>query len=100
MGGGFPIAPMLLALGFPTKHAVATTSFIVTFASISGFVAHAAAGRLEPGLTVLALIAVIAGVQLGAWFMAKRAKPGWVKRLYVVLLLGVAAKLLWDILNP
>lgn len=100
VGGGFLIAPMLLALGFPTKRAVATTSFIVTFASISGFVAHAAAGHLEPSLTVLTLIAAITGAQLGAWFMAKRAKPGWVKRAYAVLLLGVAAKLLWDILNP
>lgn len=100
VGGGFLIAPMLLALGFRTKRAVATTSFIVTFASISGFVAHAAAGRLDPTLTVLTLIAAIAGAQLGAWFMAKRAKPDWVKRLYAVLLLGVAAKLLWDILNP
>jgi uncharacterized membrane protein YfcA len=100
VGGGFLIAPMLLSLGFPTKRAVATTSFIVTFASISGFVAHAVAGHLEPNLTVLTLIAAIAGAQLGAWFMAKRAKPAWVKRLYAVLLLGVAAKLLWDILNP
>lgn len=100
VGGGFLIAPMLLALGFPTKRAVATTSFIVTFASISGFLAHAVAGRLEPSLTLLTLIAAIAGAQLGAWFMAKRAKPGWVKRLYAALLLGVAAKLLWDILNP
>ncbi len=100
VGGGFLIAPMLLALGFPIKRAVATTSFIVTFASISGFVAHAAAGRLDPTLTVLTLIAAIAGAQLGAWFMAKRAKPGWVKRIYAALLLGVAAKLLWDILKP
>jgi uncharacterized membrane protein YraQ (UPF0718 family) len=63
--------------GFPSERAVATTSFIVTFASISGCVAHAAAGRRDPTLTVITLIAAIAGVQLGAWFMAKRAKPGW-----------------------
>ena len=99
VGGGFLIAPMLLALGFPTKRAVATTSFIVTFASISGFVAHAAAGRLDPTLTVLTLVAAIAGAQLGAWFMAKRAKPGWVKRFYAVLLLSMAAKLIVDILR-
>jgi uncharacterized membrane protein YfcA len=45
------------------------------------------------------LIAAIAGAQLGAWFMARRAKPAWVKTLYGVLLLFVAAKLIWDMLN-
>lgn len=96
VGGGFLIAPMLMYLGFPTKQAVATTSFIVTLASISGFAAHAAAGHLDPTLTFLTVIAAIAGAQLGAWFMARRAKPAWVKRLYGGLLLAVAAKLVWD----
>jgi uncharacterized protein len=97
IGGGFIVAPVLMALGFPTKRAVATTSFIVIFASASGFAAHAAAGRLDPWLTALTLTAAIAGAQLGAWFMARRAKSNWVKRLYGVLLLAVAAKLLWDL---
>ena len=97
VGGGFIVAPVLMALGFSTKRAVATTSFIVTFASISGFAAHAAAGRLEPTLTVLTVAAAIAGSQLGSWFMARRAKPAWVKRLYGGLLLAVAAKLVWDL---
>lgn len=98
VGGGFVVAPMLMALGFPTKQAVATTSFIVTLASLSGFAAHAATGRLDPLLTVLTLVAAIVGSQLGAWFMAKRAKPAWVKTLYGVLLLAVAAKLLAGLL--
>jgi uncharacterized membrane protein YfcA len=97
VGGGFIVAPVLMALGFPTKRAVATTSFIVTFASVSGFAAHAAAGRLDVTLTVLTLAAAIAGSQLGSWFMARRAKPAWVKRLYGVLLLLVAIKLVWDL---
>lgn len=97
VGGGFIVAPVLMALGFPTKRAVATTSFIVTFASVSGFAAHAAAGRLEPTLTAVTLVAAIAGSQLGAWFMARRAKPAWVKRFYGGLLLAVALKLLWDL---
>lgn len=98
VGGGFIVAPVLMALGFPTKRAVATTSFIVTFASASGFAAHAAAGRLDGTLTVLTLAAAVAGSQLGSWFMARRAKPAWVKRLYGVLLLLVAIKLVWDLI--
>lgn len=98
VGGGFIVAPMLMALGFPTKRAVATTSFIVTFASISGFAAHASTGQIDPTLMATTLVAAIAGSQIGAWFMARRAKPAWVKTFYGVLLLTVAAKLVWDIL--
>jgi uncharacterized membrane protein YfcA len=98
VGGGFIVAPMLMALGFPTKRAVATTSFIVTFASISGFAAHASTGQIDPTLMATTLVAAIAGSQLGAWFMARRAKPAWVKTFYGLLLLGVATKLVWDIL--
>jgi len=97
VGGGFIVAPVLMAMGYGAKQAAATTAFIVTLASISGFLAHAAEGRIEPLLAVLTMLAAIMGSQLGAWFMARRAKPVWVKRLYAVLLLGVAAKLLWDI---
>jgi uncharacterized membrane protein YfcA len=98
VGGGFIVAPVLMLLGFGAKQAAGTTAFIVTFASVSGFAAHAAEGHIEPLLAVLTVIAALAGSQLGAWFMAKRAKPAWVKRLYAVLLLGVAAKLIADIL--
>lgn len=99
VGGGFVVAPILMELGFSPKRAAATTSFIVTFASASGFLAHAAEGRIEPTLTVLTVIAAIAGSQLGAWFMSRRAKPAWVKRLYGVLLLAVAAKLVQGLLS-
>ena len=78
--------------------AVATTNFIVTIASISGFVGHATPDSLDPALTATTLVAASAGAQFGAWYMARRAKPAWVKTFYGVLLLLVAAKLIWDIL--
>lgn len=97
VGGGFIVAPVLMMLGYGAKQAAGTTAFIVTFASVSGFAAHAAEGNIDTTLALLTIIAALAGSQLGAWFMAQRAKPGWVKRLYAVLLLGVAAKLIFDI---
>ncbi len=97
VGGGFIVAPVLMMLGFGTRQAAGTTALIVTFASVSGFIAHAAEGRIDPTLASLTVIAALAGSQLGAWFTAKRAKPAWVKRLYALLLLGVASKLILDV---
>lgn len=99
VGGGFIVAPIFMELGYTPKQAAATTSFIVTFASASGFLAHVAEGHLELVLTIMTVLAAITGSQLGAWFMSKRAKPSWVKRFYGVLLLAVAGKLLHGLLT-
>jgi len=97
VGGGFIVAPVLMMLGYGAKQAAGTTAYIVTFASISGFAAHAAEGHIDLQLAILTVLAALVGSQLGAWFMARRAKPAWIKRLYAALLLGVAAKLVADI---
>jgi len=97
VGGGFIVAPVLMMLGYGAKQAAGTTAFIVTFASISGFAAHAAEGHIDLQLAILTVLAALVGSQLGAWFIARRAKPAWIKRLYAALLLGVAAKLVADI---
>jgi len=99
VGGGFIVAPMLMELGYPTRQAAATTAFIVTFSSFSGFLGHMAEGHIDPLLAGLAVVAVIAGSQLGAWFMANKARPGWVKVFYGVLLLAVAIKLVLGVLG-
>ena len=98
IGGGFIVAPMLMELGYPTKKAAATTAFIVTFSSFSGFLGHVAEGHIDLTLAALSLVAVIAGSQLGAWFMVNKAQAGWVKKMYGVILLAVAAKLVYGIL--
>lgn len=99
VGGGFIVAPMLMELGYPTKQAAATTAFIVTFSSFTGFLGHMAEGHIDVPLALLAVAAAIAGSQLGAWFMASKARPGWVRAFYGVLLLGVAAKLFFGVLG-
>ena len=78
VGGRFIVAPILMELGYAPKRAAATTSAIVTSVSgsASGFLAHAAEGRMEPALTALTLIAAIAGSRTGAWLMLP---PGTLK---------------------
>lgn len=100
LGGGFIIAPILMWMGYRTKEAAATTAFVVTFSSLSGYLGHVAEGQMNWTLTAVVVLAVILGSQLGGTFMSTKAKPGWVKRIYAVVLLGIAAKLLLDVWNP
>jgi len=94
VGGGFLFVPILMAIGYPTKHAAATSSFIVIFSSFSGFLGHVAEGHFQLNLMVLTLIAVIIGSQIGAKVMKEKMKARWIKQMFGLVLLGVAVKLI------
>jgi len=95
IGGGFVFAPVLMALGYRTKEAAATTAFVVTFSSFSGYLAHMADGEMNWPLTIILVGAVIIGSQLGARFMSNKAKPKMVKMIYAVVLIIIAVKFSW-----
>lgn len=93
LGGGFIIAPILMWMGYRTKEAAATTAFVVTFSSLSGYLGHVAEGHFNWTLTIIVVLAVIVGSQLGGSFMSNRAKPKWVKTLYAIVLFAISFKL-------
>ncbi len=93
IGGGFIIGPLLMWIGYDTKHAAATTAYIVTFSSFSGFLGHIGHMAIDWPLFIALILAVIVASLIGSSFMANRAKPSWVKWFYGILLVGVAIKL-------
>ena len=95
IGGGFIFAPVLMALGYKTKEAAATTAFVVTFSSFSGYIGHMADGPMNWPLTLILVGAVIIGSQFGARFMSNQAKPKMVKKVYAVVLIIIAIKFAW-----
>ena len=99
VGGGFLIVPVLIALGYPTKRAAATSAFTVVFSSFSGFFTHALTGHFFLPLLLSASVAVIVASQLGAKVMREKMKAIWIKRLFGLVLIGTAGKLLWPLLH-
>lgn len=98
IGGGFIIAPILMWMGYRTKEAAATTAFVVTFSSFSGYFGHMAQGHMNWILTIILIISVIIGSQFGARYMSSKAKSKQVKIIYSVVLLLIAAKMVIDVL--
>jgi uncharacterized membrane protein YfcA len=94
VGGGFIIAPVLMWMGYKTKEAAATTAFVVTFSSFSGYFGHMAGGSINWKITIPVLIAVVIGSQAGAMFMAGNINPKVVKITYAVVLFLIAIKLI------
>lgn len=99
IGGGFIIAPILMMMGYKTKEAAATTAFVVTFSSISGYLGHASQGNMNWWLTAIVVVAVIIGSQLGGRFMTQKAKSKHVKIIYAVLLLLIATQMIYSVLK-
>jgi len=94
VGGGFLFVPMMIAMGYPTKRAAATSAFVVIFSSFSGFAGHVAEGHFDWPLMIATSIAVIVASQIGAKVMKEKMKARWIKQMFAVILLAVAVKLL------
>jgi len=98
IGGGFLFVPILIAIGYPTKEAAATSAFIVIFSSFSGFAEHVAEGHFDLYLLLFSSIAVIVASQIGARVMKGKMKARWIKQIFGVLLLLIAIKLSWSLI--
>jgi len=96
LGGGFIVAPILMMMGYKTKEAAATTAMVVTFSSASGYLGHTASGEMNWELTVIVVIAVIIGSQLGGRYMTQKAKSKHVKVAYAVVLLLIAFRMIYE----
>jgi len=99
VGGGNFIVPVLVWLGINPKKASATTSFIVIFASFSGFLGHATLGGMSWSLLVLAGVGSALGAVVGSWLMTDKLKGRQVKVVIGLVLIGVAVKMIWSLLS-
>lgn len=98
VGGGFLFVPLLMAMGYPTRVAAATTALAVVFSSFTGFAGHVAIGHFDWALMFWASLAVVIGSQIGAHLMSTRMKSRHIKQMFAVVLLFVAGKLILGLL--
>lgn len=93
-GGGSFVVPALLVLGFAPKNAAATSSFICTFSSFSGFLTHARLASMKWNLYATAVLAAAIGAQLGSRFMVSKLESRTLKRLFGIMLFLIGVQLI------
>ena len=98
IGGGGIISPLMLMARFEPKKITAITAFVVPFSSFSGFLTYWAMGNIDWQILGIASLAGLAGATLGTIFMHKRLNSQTVKKILAILLLAMAAKLIFKIL--
>jgi uncharacterized membrane protein YfcA len=98
VGGGNVIVPALVALGYDAKRASATTSFVVIFSSLAGFLGHASLGGIDARLLAWTGAGSMGGAAVGAWLMSAKLRSRQVKVLIGCVLLAIAARMIWGLL--
>ena len=98
VGGGNFVVPALVALGFDPRKASATTSFVVIFASLSGFLGHASLAGMNYPLLGWTALGSAGGAALGSRLMSDRLKGRQVKLLIGLVLIAIALKMAWGLL--
>jgi uncharacterized membrane protein YfcA len=78
----------------PTKIAAATSTFIVCFSSLTGFLGYASMAKINWLFILPAAAASFAGGQAGARIMSSRLRSKSIRVIFSVILFILCAKLL------
>lgn len=94
VGGGILFVPALLALGLGQIEAQGTSLLAILPTVLAGTWNQRRYGNLRPRTAIVLGVASIAGVEVGAR-LATELPETTLRRLFAVLLFGVAAQLVW-----
>lgn len=99
IGGGIMNVPVMhLVMGIPTKTAIATSSFLIGTAAGTGALIYLMRGDVVLQTIPPIVIGIIVGAAAGTW-IARRARPRWLRIAFGILLLYTAFQMLWKILG-
>jgi uncharacterized protein len=99
VGGGNFILPVLNWIGLDAKVAAGTTSLVVVFSSLSGFLGHATMGGLDPVFIGITAVMAALGSIVGSQLMKTKVSSAQLKKIIGVLLWLIAAKMIFDLLK-
>jgi len=95
IGGGVFVVPLLIyALKTPTKIAAASSTFIVCFSSLTGYLGYASLSHINWLFILPAALASFAGGRAGARIMSGRLQGKTIRIIFSLILCGLCAKLI------
>jgi uncharacterized membrane protein YfcA len=99
VGGGSLIMPLLILLGFDAKKAAYAISFVIPFSSLGAFATYLSFVHMDWILLCVVTVAAIIGGYVGDRIMHYRLTPSQVKKLIAVVLLLLAAKMIYKLIG-
>jgi hypothetical protein len=99
VGGGNFIVPVLTWIGLDAKVAAGTTSVVVVFSSLAGFLGHATLGGLDAWFIGITSLMAAAGSIVGSQLMKTKVSSALLKKIIGVLLWLIAIKMIFDLIQ-
>ncbi|MFO7718125.1 MAG: sulfite exporter TauE/SafE family protein [Thermodesulfobacteriota bacterium] len=97
IGGGVFVVPLLIyVLKTPTRIAAASSTFIVCFSSLTGFLGYASMEAINWGFVLPAAVASFAGGQAGAHLMSAKIQGKTIRAVFSLVLFAMCARLLYQ----
>ena len=93
VGGGFLLAPVLLANGYPVKEAVGTTALVVTICTFTAFLFHLPTADFPVRPAIFLAGTALMGASLGGFWASRHANPKTIRVLVAVVIIGIAVKI-------
>jgi len=93
VGGGFLLAPVLLASGYPVKEAVGTTALVVTICTFTAFLFHLPTADFPVRPAIFLAGTALLGASLGGVWASRHANPKTIRVLVAVVIIGIAVKI-------
>ena len=92
-GGVFKVPAINLLCGVPIKAAAATSNFMIGVTAAASAFLYLGRGDVHPAMTAAVVLGIVLGSGVGS-FLNRYVGGLFVKRLFAVLLVGVAVQLL------
>lgn len=96
LAGGFLLVPIGMLLGLPPALAVGTSFLGILFISTSALVAHSRLSHVVYPVGIALGIGGSLGAQAGAR-LVKRVSSATFRKIFAVILVSVAARMMWDL---
>jgi len=94
VGGGILMVPLLITFaGMDQRRASATSLAAIVPAAIAGSITYFANGEIDLVVALIVAVGGIVGSWIGTW-MLRRLALGWLRWLFVALLIAVAVRML------
>ena len=92
LGGGFLVVPLLLVMGYSAQKAVGTSFLAILVISLSALIAHNKLANVDFRVGIALGLGGVLGAQFGAR-LVEHVSTGQFKRIFAVVLVGLAAYL-------
>lgn len=79
----------------PFKVSTTTSNFMIGVTAAASAGVYLNRGYLDPGLAMPVVLGVLPGALLGTHFLA-RAKTKWLRRVFAVVILALAAQMIYS----